>query len=67
MRKQVFEAEQAKKEAKGGHIGFGTWDIIGVPQVWEAWVLKLCPWLADATLAKLFHSLNPSFYKISVK
>jgi len=31
MRKQVFEAEEAKKEAKGGHIGFGTWDIIGVP------------------------------------
>jgi len=27
----VFEAEEAKKEAKGGHIGFGTWDIIGVP------------------------------------
>lgn len=31
MRKQVYEAEEAKKEAKGGHIGFGTWDIIGVP------------------------------------
>ena len=53
IRKQVFEVEGAKKEAKGGCIGFGTWDIVGVPQVWKAWVLKLCLWLADETLAKL--------------